>query len=155
MEKGVWRCLEGDWNFGCVGSGGFEKSVRSRGRAQNLAIKLGGRITWVGPACFAEIVASLSYKGNKNQLCYFMTTVPARLAGIPVLWCRNPCWKVIPSNHACQAARQMNQARNRTAGNTLLMCAASNLYIKIAAPGWPGPCNTRIKVTSADLASPI
>ena len=27
-------------DFGCVGSGGFEKSVRSRGRARNLAIKL-------------------------------------------------------------------------------------------------------------------
>ena len=54
-----------------------------------------------------------------------------------------------PSNHACQAARWMNQARNRTAGNTLLMCIASNLYIKMAALGRLFSCNTGIKVTSA------
>ena len=38
-------------------------------------------------------------------------------------------------NHACQAARRMNQARNMTAGNTLLMLIASNLKIKMAVPG--------------------
>ena len=48
----------------------------------------------------------------------------------------------------------MNQERNRTAGNTLLMHIASNLYIKIAASGLPFSCNTGIKVTSAELASP-
>ena len=59
-----------------------------------------------------------------------------------------------PSYHACRAARQMNQARNRTAANTLLMHTASDLYIKMAAPGWSGSCNTGIKVTSPELASP-
>ena len=92
-------------------------------------------------------------KRTKNQLCDFMTTEPARLAEIPVLWCRDPGWK-FPSNHPCRAARWMNQARNRTAGNTLLMCIASNLYIKLAAPGWLFSCNTGIKVTSAEQASP-
>ena len=48
----------------------------------------------------------------------------------------------------------MNQARSRTAGNTLLMRVASKLYIKMAAPGWPFSCNTKIKVTLAELASP-
>ena len=48
----------------------------------------------------------------------------------------------------------MNKARNRTAGNTLLMRIASNLYIKMAAPGWPVSCNTGIKVIVAELASP-
>ena len=48
----------------------------------------------------------------------------------------------------------MNQARDRTAGNTLLMRIASNLYIKMAAPVWPFSCNTGIKVTSAGIASP-
>ena len=43
----------------------------------------------------------------------------------------------------------MNQARNRTAGNTLLMRIASNLYVKLPAPGWPFSCNTGIKVTLA------
>ena len=47
----------------------------------------------------------------------------------------------------------MNQARNRTVGNTLLMHAASNLHIKIVAPGWTGSCNTGIRLTSAELPS--
>ena len=32
----------------------------------------------------------------------------------------------------------MNQARNMTADNTLLMRIASKLYMKMTAPGWPG-----------------
>ena len=48
----------------------------------------------------------------------------------------------------------MNQARNRTAGNTLLMRIASNLYVKMAAPGWPFSCNTEIKVSSARASQP-
>ena len=47
----------------------------------------------------------------------------------------------------------MNQARNRTVANTLLMRTASNLYIKMTALGWPSACNTGVKVTSAELAS--
>ena len=50
------------------------------------------------------------------------------------MWCRD---LGIPSNHACRAARRMNQARNRTAVNTLFMRIASNRYIKMAAPGQP------------------
>ena len=48
-----------------------------------------------------------------RRLCDYMTTEPAQLAGIP--------GGNFPSNQACQAARRMNQARNRTAGNTLFM----------------------------------
>ena len=40
----------------------------------------------------------------------------------------------------------MNHARN--------MHTASNLYIKMAAPGWLFSCNNRINVTSQKLASP-
>ena len=41
------------------------------------------------------------------------------------------------------------------AGNTLLMHTVSNLYdIIMATPVWPGSCNTGIKVTLAELASP-
>ena len=65
-------------------------------------------------------------KCNKSQLCDYMTTEPARLA------------ENFQSNHACKAAPRMNQARNRTASNILLMRAASNLYINMAAVGWPG-----------------
>ena len=57
--------------------------------------------------------------------------------------------------YACwAAARRMNQTKNRTEGNTLLMRTASNLYIKMAALSWPGSYNTGIKVISAELASP-
>ena len=48
----------------------------------------------------------------------------------------------------------MNQAGNGAAGNTLLMHTASNLYMKMAALGWPGSCTTVIKATSEKLASP-
>ena len=77
---------------------------------------------------------------NKNHLCDYMSTEPARLAGIPAVFAGRR-----------GAARRINQARNRTTGNTLIMLV---LYIKMAAPGWPFSCNTGIKVTSAELASP-
>ena len=56
--------------------------------------------------------------------------------------------------HACRVAGRMNQARNRTAGNTLFMRVTCNLYIQMAATGWPFSCNTWIKDTSAELARP-
>ena len=46
-----------------------------------------------------------------------MTTEPARLAGIR--------GGNFPINRACRAARRINQAKNRTAGNTLFMGIAS------------------------------
>ena len=92
-------------------------------------------------------------KRNINRLCHYMTTEPARLAGIPALWCRDPGWKFSKLSHM-PGGLENDQARNRTAGNTLFMRIASNLYIKIAAPGWPFSCNTRIKVILAKLASP-
>ena len=58
---------------------------------------------------------------NKNQLCDYMTTEPAQLAGTP--------GGNFPSSHACRAARRMNQARNRTAGNALFMRIASPAHV--------------------------
>ena len=55
-------------------------------------------------------------KRNKKQLCDYMTTEPARLAGIPVLWCLDPGGN-FPSNHPFRAARGLNQAKNRRTGN--------------------------------------
>ena len=49
----------------------------------------------------------------------------------------------------------MNQARNRTAGNTLLMRVASSLCIKMAALGWPFSYNTGIKAISAHVIRPL
>ena len=59
-----------------------------------------------------------------------MTTEPARLAGIPVLWCKDPGWD-FPStcNHACWVAQRMNQVRNKTAGNTLFMHIVSPAHV--------------------------
>ena len=58
---------------------------------------------------------------NKNQLCDYMITEPPQLAGIP--------GGNFPSSHACRAARRMNQARNRTAGNGLFMRIASPAHV--------------------------
>ena len=58
---------------------------------------------------------------NKYQLCDYMTTEPPPLAGIP--------GGNFPSTHACRAARRMNQARNRTAGNALFMRIASPAHV--------------------------
>ena len=65
----------------CVCSGGFHKSVRSRGRAF--------RKIW--PVLLAlQPDHGILVKRNRNQLCdYIMTTEPARLAGIPVLRSRD------------------------------------------------------------------
>ena len=63
-----------------------------------------------------------------------MTTDPARLAGSQYWDARIPGGN-FPSNDARRAARRMNQAWNRTAGNTLLMRIASNLYIKNGGSG--------------------
>ena len=46
-----------------------------------------------------------------------------------------------PSNHAGRAALLMSQARNRTVGHTLLIRIASNLYLKMEAPGWSFSCS--------------
>ena len=52
-----------------------------------------------------------------------MTTEPARLAGIPVLAAH------FPSNHACLAAQRMNQALNRTAGNSMFVRITSPSHV--------------------------
>ena len=141
IEKGAWRCWGGGGEILCVCSGGFHKSVRSRGRAF--------RKIW--PVLLAlQPDHGILVKRNRNQLCdYIMTTEPARLAGIPVLRSRDA---EIPggnfsSNHACRSACRMKQARNSIAGNTLLMRIASNLYIKMAALGWPFSWNKCVIAT--------
>ena len=78
----------------------------------------------------------LSYTEQKSPLWLYVNRAS------PVSW---------DPSCVCWAARRINQARNRTTGNTLIMLV---LYIKMAAPGWPFSCNTGIKVTSAELASP-
>ena len=59
-------------------------------------------------------------KRNKNQLCDYMTTELARLARIP--------GGNFPSNHACQAARRMNQ-RETGQRVTPLMRIASPAHV--------------------------
>ena len=110
-------------------------------------------ITWAGlRALFAEISAPSLNAKIINFAITWQLSEPGRLAGIPVLWCRDPAGN-FPSYHACRAVRWMNQSRNRTTGSTPLFRTVSNPYIKMAAPGWPGSYNTKIKVTSAELPS--
>ena len=70
-------------------------------------------------------------KRNKNKLCGCFIWQPSQpgLLGSKYQDTRIPGGN-FPSNNARRAARRMNQARNRTAGNTLLMRIASNLYTK-------------------------
>ena len=101
------------WSFKCV-LGSFEKSVRSRGRRKIWLWNLGpDYMRQAGPLCRKP---GTLVKRNKNQLCDYMTTEPARLAGIPVLWCLDPGGN-FPSNHPFRAARGLNQAKNRRTGN--------------------------------------
>ena len=62
---------------------------------------------------------------NKNQLCDYMTTKTAQLAGIPVLWCRDS-GRRFPSNYAYRVVRLINQANT---GNTLFMHTASLAHV--------------------------
>ena len=111
IEKKMLR-REG-WSFKCV-LGSFEKSVRSRGRRKIWLWNLGpAYMRQAGPLCRKP---GTLVKRNKNQLCDYMTTEPARLAGIPVLWCLDPGGN-FPSNHPFRAARGLNQAKNRRTGN--------------------------------------
>ena len=143
----MWRGW--GWNFVCV------RGLWKIGEVKGEGIKSGYRtedlITWAGQARFAEIGNLV--ERNKNQLCDYTTTEPARLAGIQYCDAGIPGGN-FPSYHTCRVAWRMNQARNRTAGNTLLMRIASNHYIKTAAPDWPFSCNIRKKVILAKLASP-
>ena len=77
-------------------------------------------------------------KRSKNRLCDYMKTQPVNQTGsLGSQYCdAGISGGNFPSNRACRAARRMNKVRNRTAGNTLLMRIASNLYIKMAAQGW-------------------
>ena len=86
MKMSVGAEILGVWVRGSL------KNRWGQGKGEKSGYKTKGQITWAGLAHFAEISAPLD-KRNKNQLCDYMTTESARLAGIPVLWCRNPGWK--------------------------------------------------------------
>ena len=78
---------------------GVDSGVWKIGEVKGEGVKPGyrtnGLITWARLARFAEIaVPYYSYKRNKNQLCDFMTTEPARLVGIPVCDAGDPGWKL-------------------------------------------------------------
>ena len=70
------------WNFGCVGwGGGGWKIGEVKGRGVKTVNKTMGLITWAGLALFAKIWLN----ATKTQLWDYMTTEPARLAGIALL----------------------------------------------------------------------
>ena len=57
-------------------------------------------ITWAWLVRFIARDLDTLVKRDETQLCDFITTEPARLAGIPVIPGGN-----FPSNHTCRAAR--------------------------------------------------
>ena len=155
IEKQVWRCWAGGggggggWNFVCM-FGGLWKIGEVKGEGVKSGNRTKSLITCAGLAALQRS-QHLSWTQQKSPLRLYDN------------WASRACWnpsivmlgsRVHLSNHTCWAARRMNQARNSTAGNTLFMSIASNLYIKMAALGWPFSGNTRIKVTSAELARP-
>ena len=140
IEKGVWRCWNGGAEILCLSSGAI-KNRWGQGEGVKSGYRTKGVITWLELRdWFTCRDPGTLVKRNKNQLCHYKTTEPAQYcdARIPA--------GIFPSNHACHAARWMNHTRN--------MHTAFNLYIKLAALGWPFSCNTGIKVTSAKLSSP-
>ena len=76
----------GGWNFVCV-LGGFE-NWWGQGEGVKSSDRTNGLITWAELAPFLD--PGTLVKRSKNQLCDYMTTESARLAGIPVLWFRDP-----------------------------------------------------------------
>ena len=80
-----------------------------------------------GLAPFAEIPAPYL---NTTKINFAIKCQPSRAGYLESQYC-DPG---IPggnfsSNHACRAARQMNQVRNRTVSNTLLMRIASPAHV--------------------------
>ena len=78
-----------------------EISVRSRGKGVKSGFRTRGlMITWAWLVRFIARDLGTLVKRNETQLCDFITTEPARLAGIAVIPGGN-----FPSNHTCRAAR--------------------------------------------------
>ena len=127
------------------------KTGEVKGNGVNSGYKIKALITWAGLARLAEISAPYI---NATKISFAITwhTEPARLAGITVML--GPRLEMLQVITLVGSPANQNQATNRTGCNTLLMCIASSLYIKIAASrGLPGSCNTRIKVISVEPAS--
>ena len=69
--------LKGSWNFVCV-FGGLWKIGEVNGEGVNSGYRFKGLIIWAGLAGFVARDLSTLVKRNKNQLCDYMTTKPAR-----------------------------------------------------------------------------
>ena len=82
MEKGVWRCLWmlKFWVCGFVGLWKIGGVI--------LAMKLRAWLHEMGLLALRRCRHLRSTQ--KNQLCNYMTTKPARLTGITAPWCRDP-----------------------------------------------------------------
>ena len=93
----VWRCwggLGGRWNFVCV-LGGFENRW-GQGEGVKSGYSTKGLIAWTGLARFAEIPAPKLNATKINFAIIWQPSQPAWIAGIPVLWRRDPRWKSTP-----------------------------------------------------------
>ena len=134
----------GGLKFWVCGFGELGKFGEVKREGVKSGYRTNGLITWAGLASFAEISAP---ELNATKINFAITWQTSQLGYLGSQYCDVgiPAGK-FPSNHICRAARRMNHARN--------MHTASNLYIKMAAPGCLFSCNTRINVTWQKLASP-
>ena len=123
IEKEVWRC----WGVGGGGCSGALKNQWGRGEGVNSGYRTKGLITWARLARFAEIPAPWLSATKINFAILWQPSQPGQLG--PDYCDAGISGGNFPSNHACRAARRMNQARNRTAGNTLFLRIASPAHV--------------------------
>ena len=140
-REGGMKMLRGwGWNFVCVR--GLWKIGKVKGESVKSGYRTKDLITWAGAGSLYRDLGIL-VKLNKKQLC-------GGNRGSPVSWdpsivtpgFRVEIFQVITlERQPCEWTKRETRQR----GNTLLMPIASNLYIKMAAPGWSFLCNTGIK----------
>ena len=83
-------------------------------------------------------------KRNKNQLCDYMTTEPARLAGIPALWCEDPGWKFssLTNGRGSRVQRRRRGSKVAVAGpisRWRVQCRGTRKWFEFEVTEWKRP----------------
>ena len=81
----------------------------------------------VFPSLRTLLSRHLSYKRKTNQRYDFMTTEPAQLVGIPVLWCRDPGWKFSKSSRSPSSAANEPSEKRDSGQHTARTCFLQSL----------------------------
>ena len=121
------------------GGGGICVPVRSLwkiGEVKREGVESGYRRVWLHEPGWLALQRSRHLQKSTLQLYDSRASSVSWDPSIVMPGSRVEIFQVL--NHTCRAARRMNSARNRTAGNTLLCsCALLPISIKMAGPGWP------------------